>query len=189
MQQRCYGTTYLHAQVQPAHTHTHTHICLMLPRTFTNLYTQRTAQDNQEYAAERERKRLKKALEYSSSTHALLASATAAGRPAATSGDGFKRMANCRKALEALDRRGWERSYHQRYFHDHFIRACARVFWKVIGSVCFQCMHNEKQPHTHTHTHFPAVHQWLLSLSLCCLARCRWTPLVCLPRTTRRFWS
>ena len=33
--------------------------------------------------------------------------------------------------MEALDRRGWERSYHQRYFHDNFIRACARVFWKV----------------------------------------------------------
>ena len=44
---------------------------------------------------------------------------------------GFKRMAECRKALEALDRCGWNRSYHQREFHDHFIRACARIFWKT----------------------------------------------------------
>lgn len=44
---------------------------------------------------------------------------------------GFKRIDLCRTALNALDRRGWERSYHQRYFHNQFIRACARVFWKT----------------------------------------------------------
>jgi hypothetical protein len=44
---------------------------------------------------------------------------------------GFQRMALCRMALAALDRRGWERSYHQRLFHDNFMRACARIFWKV----------------------------------------------------------
>ena len=27
--------------------------------------------------------------------------------------DGFQRMDTCRKALEAMDRRGWERSFHQ----------------------------------------------------------------------------
>jgi glucuronate isomerase len=32
--------------------------------------------------------------------------------------------------LEALDRRGWQRSFHQRMFHDNFFRACARIFWK-----------------------------------------------------------
>ena len=26
---------------------------------------------------------------------------------------------------------GWDRSYHQRQFHDTFLRACARVFWKT----------------------------------------------------------
>lgn len=36
----------------------------------------------------------------------------------------------CRQALDALDRRGWQRSFHQRMFHDNFIRACARIFWK-----------------------------------------------------------
>lgn len=45
--------------------------------------------------------------------------------------NGFKRMKLCRAALEAIDRGGWERSFHQRQFHDHFLRACARVFWKT----------------------------------------------------------
>ena len=44
--------------------------------------------------------------------------------------NGFQRMLKCRRALEALDRRGWQRSFHQRMFHDNFIRACARIFWK-----------------------------------------------------------
>jgi len=44
---------------------------------------------------------------------------------------GFDRIANCRRALEALDKHGWQRSYHQRLFHDTFLRACARVFWKT----------------------------------------------------------
>ena len=44
---------------------------------------------------------------------------------------GFQRMQRCREALEALDRQGWQRSFHQRLFHDHFIRACARIFWKT----------------------------------------------------------
>jgi hypothetical protein len=43
---------------------------------------------------------------------------------------GFQRMQKCRHGLEALDRRGWQRSFHQRMFHDNFIRACARIFWK-----------------------------------------------------------
>lgn len=43
---------------------------------------------------------------------------------------GFERMKKCRRALDALDRRGWQRSFHQRMFHDNFIRACARIFWK-----------------------------------------------------------
>jgi hypothetical protein len=44
---------------------------------------------------------------------------------------GFRRIERCREALNALDRQGWNRSYHQREFHDHFIRACARIFWKT----------------------------------------------------------
>ena len=44
--------------------------------------------------------------------------------------NGFQRMQKCRQGLEAIDRRGWQRSFHQRMFHDNFIRACARIFWK-----------------------------------------------------------
>jgi hypothetical protein len=44
---------------------------------------------------------------------------------------GFDRMAACRRALETLDTQGWQRSYHQRLFHETFLRACARVFWKT----------------------------------------------------------
>jgi hypothetical protein len=44
--------------------------------------------------------------------------------------NGFQRMLKCRQALDALDRKGWQRSFHQRMFHDNFIRACARIFWK-----------------------------------------------------------
>lgn len=49
---------------------------------------------------------------------------------AKTGSNGFKRMQKCRQGLEALDRRGWQRSFHQRMFHDNFIRSCARIFWK-----------------------------------------------------------
>ena len=44
---------------------------------------------------------------------------------------GFRHIEKCREALNAIDRRGWDRSFHQRQFHDHFLRACARVFWKT----------------------------------------------------------
>ena len=37
--------------------------------------------------------------------------------------DGFARLKKIRRALAALDRGGWERSYHQRLFHEHFINA------------------------------------------------------------------
>ena len=43
---------------------------------------------------------------------------------------GFSRMQACRDALSFLDENGWRRSYHQRLFHDDFIRACTRIFWK-----------------------------------------------------------
>jgi hypothetical protein len=46
---------------------------------------------------------------------------------------GHMYMQKCREALEALDRCGWKRSFHQMQFHDSYIRACARVFWKTLG--------------------------------------------------------
>jgi hypothetical protein len=45
--------------------------------------------------------------------------------------DGFARMQECRVALDTMDRMGWQRSFHQRMFHDNFIRACARLFFKT----------------------------------------------------------
>lgn len=45
--------------------------------------------------------------------------------------DGFTRIQACRDALRAIDQKGWNRSFHQRQFHDDFLRACARVFWKT----------------------------------------------------------
>lgn len=44
--------------------------------------------------------------------------------------NGFTRMQKCRDALNAIDTKGWNRSFHQRMFHDQFIRASARVFFK-----------------------------------------------------------
>ena len=59
----------------------------------------------------------------------------------AKSADGFQRMQTCRDALNLLDGRGWNRSFHQRLFHDQFIRACARVFFKTDGPGAFARAH------------------------------------------------
>ena len=53
----------------------------------------------------------------------------------------FDRIAQCRRSLEALDRQGWNRSYHQRQFHEQFIRACARIFYKTEPPGAFQRDH------------------------------------------------
>lgn len=45
--------------------------------------------------------------------------------------NGFERMAALRKALASLDSGGWQRSFHQKLFHEKFLCACARVFWKT----------------------------------------------------------
>jgi hypothetical protein len=55
--------------------------------------------------------------------------------------DGFIRMQQCRDALDALDRQGWNRSFHQRMFHENFIRACARVFFKTEPQGSFARAH------------------------------------------------
>jgi hypothetical protein len=52
--------------------------------------------------------------------------------------NGFACMERCRLALDALDRGGWKRSYHQRKFHDAFIAACARAFFKLDEAGSFQ---------------------------------------------------
>lgn len=56
--------------------------------------------------------------------------------------NGFKRIQLCRNALEALDRRGWDRSYHQRLFHEEYLKSCARIFFKRDGPGAFANAHN-----------------------------------------------
>jgi hypothetical protein len=91
-------------------------------RSYGEMYEAMGRIEAKKQAQERESKRLRNALENSAICNSVEESS------------GFQRISACRRALEALDRRGWERSYHQRFFHDHFIRACSRVFWKVSTS-------------------------------------------------------
>jgi hypothetical protein len=57
--------------------------------------------------------------------------------------NGFERMQQCRLALEALDVAGWKRSYHQRMFHEAYIAACARPFWKLDPPGAFARAHQK----------------------------------------------
>lgn len=53
------------------------------------------------------------------------------GERAAPPRDGFVRLGKLRDALAALDRGGWERSYHQRVFHESFLNAVVRILFKT----------------------------------------------------------
>jgi hypothetical protein len=55
-----------------------------------------------------------------------------------TAMDGFKRMERCRQALDALDTQGWKRSFFQKKFHNAFMAACARAFFKIDPPGSFQ---------------------------------------------------
>ena len=55
--------------------------------------------------------------------------------------DGWARMQKCRQALDAVDRMGWQRSFHQKQFHDQFMRASARIYWKAEKHGQFQRDH------------------------------------------------
>ena len=56
--------------------------------------------------------------------------------------NGLKRMQLCRQALEALDRSGWNRSFHQRLFHEEYLKSCTRIFFKRDGPGAFAKAHN-----------------------------------------------
>ena len=56
--------------------------------------------------------------------------------------NGLKRIQLCRSALDALDRRGWDRSFHQRMFHEEYLKSCARIFFKRDGPGAFARNHN-----------------------------------------------
>jgi hypothetical protein len=83
-------------------------------------------------AAEQDRHKPRNALE--TFIHGLASGKTSSG---------FSRMQRCRDALDALDRSGWQRSFHQRLFHDNFIRACARIFWKTEPAGAFARDHQK----------------------------------------------
>ena len=51
---------------------------------------------------------------------------------------GFARLKKLRRALTALDRGGWERSFHQRIFHEHFITSIVRVLFKTDPAGAFE---------------------------------------------------
>jgi hypothetical protein len=57
--------------------------------------------------------------------------------------DGFKRIDQCSRALECMDRQGWERSFFQRKFHNSFMQATARAFWKNEGAGRFARDHQD----------------------------------------------
>ena len=57
--------------------------------------------------------------------------------------NGFIRMDKSRLALECMDRQGWERSYFQKKFHDAFLQATARVYWKKEGQGQFARDHQK----------------------------------------------
>ena len=65
----------------------------------------------------------------------------------AKTSDGFNRIEKCREALSCIDRQGYTRSFHQRLFHDHFIRACARIFWKTEPPGSFSRCHQKILEH------------------------------------------
>ena len=56
--------------------------------------------------------------------------------------NGIRRIQLCRGALDALDRRGWNRSFHQRLFHEEYLKSCARIFFKRDGPGEFAKNHN-----------------------------------------------
>lgn len=45
--------------------------------------------------------------------------------------DPLEYMELARTYLAKMDTMGWNRSYHQRLFHDDFLKACTRSFWKL----------------------------------------------------------
>lgn len=56
---------------------------------------------------------------------------------AARDSDAFAHIDNCLLALRSFDNTEWQRSYHQKQFHDNFLRASARVFFKRAPAGAF----------------------------------------------------
>ncbi len=55
--------------------------------------------------------------------------------------DPMDSMNHCRMHLQKLDMNGWTRSYHQRLFHEDFLKACTRSFFKLHAAGSFARAH------------------------------------------------
>jgi hypothetical protein len=55
--------------------------------------------------------------------------------------NGDSRMEKCRYALRVLDANGWKRSHHQQLFHNAYIKAVTRVFFKLDSEGSFERAH------------------------------------------------
>ena len=55
--------------------------------------------------------------------------------------DVFELMDTCRSHLMKIDENGWTRSYHQRLFHEDFLKACTRSFFKMHKPGSFARQH------------------------------------------------
>lgn len=95
-------------------------MCALSPMDYTQVYNR--------YDALQEK--LKQQEEESRVVRSALSNFMRRGQSLNVKFNGFRRMEMCREALAAIDRGGWERSFHQRQFHDYFLRACSRIFWK-----------------------------------------------------------
>ena len=57
--------------------------------------------------------------------------------------DGFHFMKLLHTYLEILDEKGWNRSYHQRMFHEPFFKSTVRVFFKLEPPGTFERNHRK----------------------------------------------
>ena len=64
--------------------------------------------------------------------------------------DACELMNICRSHLSKLDDNGWTRSYHQRLFHEDFLKACTRSFFKMHAPGSF----------ARAHAHILRVNSW-----------------------------
>lgn len=77
-------------------------------------------------------------IENASAIDAFRMKKNAGGQEGHVARTGMLAMADCRMALNALDEIGWRRSFHQKRFHDAFIAACTRIFYKTCPPGTFE---------------------------------------------------
>lgn len=108
------------SQCVPDHPITHRHCALTMSRLYAALYQEHDDVFQEQLDKERKRGMLVPALLEQFQSSKVYEQCS-----------GWTRMRRCRRALQAIDQMGWQRSMHQMQFHDQFIRASVRVFWKT----------------------------------------------------------